>query len=40
MESERKIQEIVNYYATMCEETGGKVQKKVAIFGWKWKTVK
>ena len=32
------MQEIVNYCATMCEATGGKVQKKkVMMCIWKWK---
>jgi hypothetical protein len=38
VECERKMQEIVNYYANMYEATGGKVQKdKVMMYGWKWK---
>ena len=38
VECERKMQEIVNYYANMHEATGGKVQKdKVMMYGWKWK---
>ena len=41
VECERKMQEIVNYYATMYEATGGKVQKdKNMIHGWTWKNDK
>ena len=35
------MQEIVNYYVTICEATGGKAQKeKVTMFIWKWKNNK
>ena len=38
LECERKMQEIVNYYANLYEATGGKVQKeKVMMYSWKWK---
>ena len=36
-----KMQEIVDYYSSMHEVTGGKVQKeKFMIFSWKWKSNK
>ena len=41
VECEIKMQEIVDYYATMHEANGGKVQKdKVMMHGWKWKNDK
>ena len=37
-ECEKKMQEIVEYYTSMCEATGGKVQQeKVMMFNWTWK---
>ena len=37
-ESQIKMQEIVDYHARMCEDTGGKIQQeKVMKFDWKWK---